>query len=128
MMPLIALAQTNNSDKTYNEDNTNIVVTAKQPQFTIHLKSNPTTGYSWFLREYDSTLVQPIKHNYIAPTNGMMGASGVEDWIFKMKPSAFVVPQTTTLRMFYARPWESTDSGTMVVFRVSTQASSETKN
>ena len=30
-----------------------IVVQSSAPEFTIHLASNPTTGYSWFLKKYN---------------------------------------------------------------------------
>jgi predicted secreted protein len=49
-----------------------------------------------------------------------MGAGGVEIWTFKLKPTALTVPHQTTLRMIYARPWNKTDSGTQIVFHVTT--------
>lgn len=106
---------------TYDEENTSIMVTADEPQFTIKLKSNPTTGYSWFLREYDTALIEPVGHRYEAPTNQLIGASGFEIWTFKVKPIALTVPHQTSLRMVYARPWTKTDSSTQLVFHVMTQ-------
>jgi len=111
-----------NNDNIYTEDKTNILVTAAQPQFTIKLKSNPTTGYSWFLREYDSNLVSPVKHTFQHADQGLMGAPGYELWTFKMKPAALVVPQQTIIRFNYARPWTSTDTSTQLVFHVVTQS------
>src|SRR3990167_8421539 len=70
-----------------------ILVTAKDPQFTIKLQSNPTTGYSWFLREYDSSLIQPLKRVFIPATDKkLIGAPGVELLTFKVKPDGFIVP------------------------------------
>ena len=106
---------------TYSEDKTNITVTVQQPEFVLKLKSNPTTGYSWFLQEYNSNLITPVKHFFQAPAKGLMGAPGFELWTFRVKPAGFAVPQQTTIRMVYARAWESKDSETQVVFRVSTQ-------
>src|SRR5688500_6563929 len=77
----------------YTEDKTNILVTVKSPEFSIQLKSNPTTGYSWYLREYDSNLVAPVKHQFQANNEKkLIGAPGFEVWTFKMKPAAFIVP------------------------------------
>lgn len=104
----------------YNEDNTTIQVTAQHPEFTIKLKSNPTTGYTWFLREYSTKMITPLKHSFIAPEKKLIGASGYEQWTFKVNPEAFIVPQMLTIRMMYTRPWKSTDPGTQIIFRVMT--------
>lgn len=109
------------NNNVYTQDQVNISVAAKQPTFVIKLKSNPTTGYSWFLREYDSNIITPVKRTYQAPDTKLIGAPGFDLWTFKVKPNAFLVPHQTTLRMIYARPWQGSDSATQVVFRISTQ-------
>lgn len=106
---------------TYTEDKTSISVNVKDPVFVLKLKSNPTTGYTWFLREYDSTLITPVKNEYVQPNKKLIGAPGFENWTFKVKPAGFTVPQQTTIRMVYTRPWQSNDSGTQLVFRITTQ-------
>ena len=116
----------NNSDDTneknvFTEASTSIIVSSEKPEFTLKLKSNPTTGYSWFLREYDSQIITPIKHNYEASTSQLIGASGFEYWTFRVNPTGFIVPQQTTMRMVYARPWQSNDPSTQLVFRVVTK-------
>ncbi|MEO8400272.1 MAG: protease inhibitor I42 family protein, partial [Gammaproteobacteria bacterium] len=86
------------------------------------LKSNPTTGYSWFLRSFDSNLIQPVRHNFEAPTGKkLMGAPGYDIWTFHVKPAGFTVPQETVIRFIYARPWNSSDQTRQVVFTVTTQ-------
>ena len=105
----------------YNEDNTTIPVTAQHPQFTIQLKSNPTTGYMWFLREYSTKMITPVKHGFVAPEKKLIGAPGMEQWTFRVNPDAFLVPQMLTIRMIYTRPWKSTDAGTQITFRVMTE-------
>lgn len=112
------------NDNIFAEDKTNIMISADHPQFTIKLKSNPTTGFSWFLREYDANLIAPVKHSYQQQDANvkLMGAPGYELWTFKVKPSGFVVPQHTAIRFVYMRPWSSSDSSSQVVFRVNTQS------
>lgn len=113
---------TSKSEAVYTEAKQNILVTADQPEFTIQLKSNPTTGYAWFLREYDLNLIVPVKHKFIKSTDEkLMGAPGIEAWTFRVKPAGFTVPQQTTLRLIYTRPWQGSDGSTQLVFRVSTQ-------
>jgi inhibitor of cysteine peptidase len=105
----------------YTETKQAFIVTATQPEFVIKLKSNPTTGFSWFLRDYNANLIEPVKHEFEAPKDKkLMGAPGYELWTFRVKSSGFVVPQQTTIRFIYARPWEVDDSSTQLTFRVAT--------
>lgn len=116
-------AEKSNSSATnvYTEDKLNITVDSKSPEFTIKLKSNPTTGFSWFLREYDAALITPVKYTFQKSEQKLAGAPGYEIWTFRVKPVGFIVPQQTVLRMIYARPWQGADSSTQIVFRVTTQ-------
>jgi inhibitor of cysteine peptidase len=104
----------------YTQDKPVAMVTSGQPEFIIQLKSNPTTGYSWFLRGYNSELIQPIKHQFQAPDTKLVGAPGFELWTFKVKAAGFVVPQQTLIRFVYARPWESAETATQLMFKVTT--------
>jgi len=105
----------------FTEDKSGITVTRDHPQFSIKLKSNPTTGYTWFLRECDLTRITPETHTFETnPDKNLMGAPGSELWTFRVNPSGFVVPQQTILRFVYARPWEGTAQSKQIVFRVST--------
>ena len=105
----------------YTEETPNFLIDAKRPTFIIKLKSNPTTGYSWFLHEYDSNLILPIKHSYQAGEKKLMGAPGYEFWTFRIKRNGFIVPHQTGIRFIYARPAQGSDNSTQLVFRISTQ-------
>jgi inhibitor of cysteine peptidase len=111
-----------NNIPTYSEDQLTISVTPNQPQFSVRLKSNPTTGYSWFLRKYASKLLTPVKHHFEVSKTKLIGAPGVEVWTFRVKPEAFVVPQQTRIQFVYARPWEKSGDTTKLVFVVTTHA------
>lgn len=116
------VSATKNTNNIYTEDKQNILVVSDHPEFVIKLKSNPTTGFAWFLREYDANLVQPVKHKFVAPNVKLMGAPGYEVWTFRIKPAGFVVPHQSSIRFVYTRPWQQgMDSSTQVVFRVMTQ-------
>lgn len=105
----------------YAENKTAISVSSNQSEFIVQLKSNPTTGYSWFLREYDKNLLEPIKHVFqAAQDKKLVGAPGYELWTFRVKPAGFTVPQQTMIRFVYARPWETNNSSTQIVFSVTT--------
>lgn len=105
----------------YTQDKTSIMVTADHPTFTFRLRSNPTTGYSWYLRDYDGKLIQPVRHSFEHPDKKLIGAPGFELWTFKATSAAFFVPQQTIIRMVYVRPWQEDTNATQVIFRVSTR-------
>lgn len=103
------------------EDKPVVMVQSTHPEFTIKLKSNPTTGYNWYLRGYDTTLIEPIKRHYeVSPNKKLLGAPGYETWTFRIKAHGFVVPMQTFIRFVYARPWEMNSQAKQVVFQVST--------
>jgi inhibitor of cysteine peptidase len=105
----------------YTENKLAIQVSAHQPQFVIKLKSNRTTGFSWFLVGYNPNLIEPLKHVYQPPTSQLVGAPGYDVWTFNAKPAAFTVPRQTTIAFVYARPWEKvTNQKPNLVFQVST--------
>jgi inhibitor of cysteine peptidase len=102
----MTLALTNNAD-----NQTTFTVTKQQPQFVVKLKANPTTGYSWSLKKYDSKYLKPLKHYYQASTSQLVGAPGFEFWTFQVKPAAFKAHKKMTIQMMYARPWEKGKGG-----------------
>lgn len=108
-------------DNVYSEDKTAVMVSPKEPEFVIRMRSNPTTGYSWFLRYYDSDLIQPVKHSFEHGDKKLIGAPGYDVWHFRVKPAGFVVPMQTQIRFVYARPWEMNEGGKQVMFQVTTQ-------
>jgi predicted secreted protein len=113
--------EANKGDAPYTQDKPVITVTSQKPEFTIKLKTNPTTGYSWFLREYNTELLTPVRHSFeFAADKKLMGAPGYELWTFRAKPAAFVVPQQSAIRFVYARPWEVEDNN-QVTFKVTTE-------
>ncbi|OGT58085.1 MAG: hypothetical protein A3F14_06015 [Gammaproteobacteria bacterium RIFCSPHIGHO2_12_FULL_43_28] len=110
-----------NDKYVYTQDKENIVVNADHPEFTLKLESNPSTGYAWFLREYDADIIQPVKRVFRKNEKKLLGAPGSEFWTFRIKSAGFVVPQLTTLRMVYTRPWQGAESSTQLLFHVTTQ-------
>ena len=100
----------------YTENQKDIIVTAKQPRFIIQLKSNPTTGYSWSLEQYDVRFVKVIKHQYIPSTNKRIGASGVEQWLLALNAKGMLISGKTKLYFAYKRPWEQQEPVQQLVF------------
>jgi|WetSurMetagenome_2_1015567.scaffolds.fasta_scaffold139036_2 inhibitor of cysteine peptidase len=90
-----------------------IVVQKSAPTFTILLKSNPTTGFTWILKDYDSKLIQPIGKAYIPSPKSkkLIGGGGYQKFVFTVHPKAFDTPQTTFITLIYARPWNMNSVG-----------------
>jgi predicted secreted protein len=92
-------------------DQTVINVYSDKPLFEINLKSNPSTGYKWYLDNLNQQLITSVKQQYKASkpqkNKPLIGASGIETWTFKVNKIAFNVPRTTTISFKYMRPWEN---------------------
>jgi len=95
-----------------------VYVNPNQPQFTIKLDSNRTTGYSWSLKNYDKKLISLVSHAYIAPNSKLIGAPGYETWVFKANPSFLSGSKSTKVTLDYARPWEHGMSVKTAVYKI----------
>lgn len=102
-----------------------IVASKRHYTITINVKSNATTGYSWFLEKTNDQFVQAVNHQYIAPSTKLVGAPGVEQWTFLIKTSAMTVPRILPITLRYARPWELS-GGRDETFYVVTQPKTKT--
>ncbi len=99
-----------------------ITVTKVQPQFTISLAGNATTGYAWAPTTYDGRLVELLSSDYVAnPNKKLMGAPGTFVFTFKARSVAFSMPQSTPITFVYSRPWITDKTGVVQVqYTVST--------
>lgn len=104
ILPLIK--RNDNNGVVFTDPQKTILVKKSSPSFSVILQSNPTTGYSWSLKSYDNVLVHPISRKFYPSKSGLVGAGGYEKWVFSVKPAGFVVPQTTSITLIYARPWD----------------------
>ncbi len=84
--------------------------------FSMNLKSNPTTGYSWYwVNKENVEIVDSINYKYHSDNPHLIGSGGVESWSFKG-----VEKGIDTLRFEYIRPWEKEDPAdeTIIVVKV----------
>ena len=71
-------------------------------EFSIILRSNPTTGYSWRLAQpLDKDILHLRGSTYRPPRTLRKGAGGEEIWRFTAKAGG-----TTDIVFEYVRPWE----------------------
>ena len=70
--------------------------------FAISLESVPSTGYIWKM-EYDSSIIEPIKHQKFVPYSTTIGGGGKEVFEFQTKELG-----DTQIKMKYQREWEAT--------------------
>lgn len=116
----VALAQENKLP-IYTENNPVVMVSSHQPEFTLKLESNPTTGFDWYLQDYNLDLLEPVSQsNESGKDKKIVGAPRYEFWTFRVRSSAFVVPMQTKIRLIYIRPWEKSDVAKSVTFKINT--------
>ncbi|MFA6610203.1 MAG: protease inhibitor I42 family protein [Candidatus Omnitrophota bacterium] len=88
-------------DKEYELIN-NIVETYVGENFTIELKSNITTGYSWkIVTLLDPDRIVLTSAEYVTGNKRLPGAGGREKWKFRA-----IAPGRFAITFEYARPWE----------------------
>lgn len=82
-------------------------VTTEHPVATFKLKSNPSTGFTWYIKNYPQKLVSIKSHKMKRPSQSehRVGAPGYEVWQFKVKQAAFKAPHVIPIELMYARPW-----------------------
>lgn len=69
--------------------------------FTIWLEGNPTTGYNWYVKDYDRKIIEQVgKDEYFSEGN-KVGMGGHFKFNFKA-----LSPGETKLKLVYLRPWE----------------------
>jgi predicted secreted protein len=104
----------------YTEKMTTITPSTAQPAFIVELKSNRTTGYSWFLETYDPAYLDILDHRYVPSKSMVAGAGSVERWTFRLTEEALTVqhPIFVTLAYAYKRPWEKDVEPKRVIFQV----------
>ena len=87
-----------------------IIVAVKDPIFTVKLKGNPTTGYTWFLLDnYSKDLIRPTQYKYVSGNGKTIGGGGMFEFTFRALPEAFIVPKLLQpMHFVYLRAWEPT--------------------
>ena len=93
-----------------------ISVSSHKKTIEVRMRSNRTTGYSWFLTHYDALYLKPVSYRYETPNSGMMGAPGVAVWTFAIVQAG--IPATTSISWSSARPWENSAKPTFFTTRV----------
>ncbi|MDD3429269.1 MAG: protease inhibitor I42 family protein [Oscillospiraceae bacterium] len=80
----------------------------KSQTLTVELEANPTTGYCWsYEMDVQDVLVEQ-KQEYVEANKDLMGAGGVQRYVFGAKNDGTVVITFT-----YKRPWEKAQSYTV---------------
>ena len=70
----------------------------------INLNENPTTGYRWYFRGVNTSLIDLVHDNYMLPIKSKLGGGGVRSFKFKAKSEGKCV-----LTYKHFREWEGED-------------------
>ena len=82
-----------------------VTVDVKAPQFTISLPANPTTGFKWVVKDYDTTHFNYLNSEYVAGLPARIGSGGHTIFSFAPKPKV-KYPKSSLMTFCYARPWD----------------------
>lgn len=82
-----------------------IVLKKGQVDFQITLKSNPTTGFRWYLGRCAHG-IKPLTAKFVPPSGKLVGAPGQVTWQFKIQPQMLSVPRVMKLQLLYMRAWD----------------------
>jgi inhibitor of cysteine peptidase len=95
-------------------DPTKAIEVANGAQFTVALKGNATTGFTWSA-DFDKTLFSLVEDKYVTDQNpqGMVGVGGTQNLTFKALKAG-----KGTITCKYARSWESVAPAQTSVFNV----------
>lgn len=83
-----------------------LLVKSISPGFTVRLLANNTTGYQWYLADYNPRFVRLLDQQYVPASTKMVGSRGMSVWQFQMQQISFAAPQVTRIIFEYRRPWE----------------------
>jgi inhibitor of cysteine peptidase len=95
-------------------DPSKAIEVASGSQFTLALKGNATTGFTW-AADYDKTLFSLAEDKYVTDQNpqGMVGVGGTQNFTFKALKAG-----KGTIACKYARTWESVPPAQTLTFNV----------
>lgn len=81
----------------------------------INLKTNPTTGYDWFLKKVPDCM-EATEPRFLAQDQGathLVGAPTVKEFTFRASSSC-----ESTISLEYKRPWEKEDPKATATVRI----------
>lgn len=99
-----------------------ITITADNPEFSIRLKSNPTTGYRWYLKALPSTWLEVLGEDYVPSNTTAVGAGGEETWHFKVLPEGFKARMLLSIEFVSVQAWNMKGPSTTQSFYVVTES------
>jgi len=89
----LSFAETNN----LSDPNKGVVVSKNEAGFSLKLATGAQNKVKWYLKEFDSNLVEPVRREVKTATG--KGSQSYEQWFFRVKPLAFKVPCITSITL-----------------------------
>jgi inhibitor of cysteine peptidase len=92
-----------------------------QQMVDVTLAANPTTGYQWYVVQYNHDLLSLQNYRYVA---GAAGKGDVAIFTFSVDPRFYDAPQKTDVTFVYEQPSRPGVNATMADVAISATASS----
>lgn len=86
-----------------------IRLNADQQTVDVALPANATTGYQWFVQNYDHDLLILQDYRYVPKSvpKGVVGSGGTAIFTFTIDPRFYDGPQITQVNFVYEQPWNA---------------------
>ena len=98
----------------FSAEKLSMTVDASAPQFTISLPANPTTGFKWVVKHYDTTHFTFLKAEYVATVPTRIGSGGQTKFVFS-RIRGVKYPKNSRMTFSYSRPWDAKSGSETIV-------------
>ena len=78
----------------------------QQPEFSIKLPANPSTGYQWEVSRYDPKVLELLSRAYHSPERPRIGQMGETVFTWRLLRPQMKRQEVTKIQLNYCRSWE----------------------
>ena len=82
-------------------------VNREQKTVDIVLPENPTTGFRWYLTDYQESAIESVQYHYESADNHLTGSAGFGHFLVTLDDEVFASPRRMQLDFVNLRPWEA---------------------
>lgn len=89
-----------------NPANKPVAISPEQNILTINIQANPSTGYNWYLSQFNNQFFTLSSYQFTPGKTKMPGSPGTATFNFTINPSFHTGPYLSEIDFTYLRPWD----------------------
>ncbi len=103
----LAFADTPSPTSTANNPaNKPVAISPDQNILTINIQANPSTGYNWYLSQFNNQFFTLSSYQFTPGKTKMPGSPGTATFNFTINPIFHTGPYLSEIDFTYLRPWD----------------------